>query len=379
MVNNKLIKLANTKTEIIFIFDNVEDYSFIEKYICNRPESIFVLTTVRNKDTITDKNKTVQIVELGPFSKDQAIKYVTQVLGEKKIKKEEIEELVGIIGEIKELETTVIPFNLNKVVSILSEISLETVKERIKNIKLNPKSWLQTEFYDDFMRDETISKILQFIPYFDPDSIDIKLLALMIDASKDSSFNNALAKLLKNFLIKESENGEQISVHRLLQNDLREYFKSSQNKEKTRKTFIKIIDNKFKHPYDTYTIWTGENSSHMHAICLVERKIIENDIEQDESGQINQRKINIFSKLGAYYHKKQSKYELALSYTQKALEITERLFLGDHQDKAGSYNNIGNLYRVMGDLNKSLEYATKAVEMSERLFLGDQLHQFNSS
>jgi len=78
------------------------------------------LTTVRNKDRITDK--TVQTVELGLFSKDQAIEYVTQVLGEKKIKKEEIEKLVGIIGV-----NEVIPFNLNKVVSILSEISLETV------------------------------------------------------------------------------------------------------------------------------------------------------------------------------------------------------------------------------------------------------------
>jgi len=202
------------------------------------------------------------------------------------------------------------------------------------------------------MRDETISKILEFIPFFYPDSIDIKLLASMIDASKDSSFNNALAKLLKNFLIKQSENGEQISVHRLLQNDMREYFKSSQNKEKTRKTFIKIINDKFKHPYDTYTIWTRENGSHMHAICLVERKIIENDIEQDESGQINMRKISIFSKLGAYYHNVESKYELALSYTQKALEMTERLFPRDRQIKATFYDNIGNIYQNMGDLKK---------------------------
>ncbi len=81
MVNNKLIGLANTN-EIIFILDNVEDYNFIKKYICNRPKSIFVLTTVRNKATI-DEN-TVLTVDLEPFSKSEAIKYVTQVLGEKK-------------------------------------------------------------------------------------------------------------------------------------------------------------------------------------------------------------------------------------------------------------------------------------------------------
>ncbi len=144
MVNKELITLAKTN-EIIFIFDNVEDYSFIEKYICNRPGDVFVLTTARNKDTISADR--VLSIQLEPFSRDEAINYVIKVLSENEIKREDIEELVKIVGDNK----GVIPFHLKKVVSILSRTSKDSVKMRIDNIKKNPELWLQTEFYGDLI------------------------------------------------------------------------------------------------------------------------------------------------------------------------------------------------------------------------------------
>ena len=42
-------------------------------------------------------------------------------------------------------------------------------------------------------------------------------------------------ELLKNFLIKQNEDGEQISVHRLLQKELSEYFKNSEKKKNIHK------------------------------------------------------------------------------------------------------------------------------------------------
>jgi len=210
-VNSKLTKPAETN-EIIFIFDNVEDYSFNEKYICNRPESIIVVTTARNKNTIGGDK--VLHIKLEPFSRDEAVKYVTKVLSENKIKREDIEELVEIVGDKNE----VIPFNLNKVVSILSKsfFGKKNKKKRLEDIRNDPKLWLQTGFYDEFMKNEKIARILEFIPYFDPDSIDIELLAIICGFdSDDTSLEAALEQLLKNLLIKQSENEEQISVHRL--------------------------------------------------------------------------------------------------------------------------------------------------------------------
>ncbi len=41
--------------------------------------------------------------------------------------------------------------------------------------------------------------------------------------------------------------------------------------------------------------WRNEYNSHMHAISLVEKKIIETDIEKNK--QINKKKASIFEKL----------------------------------------------------------------------------------
>ena len=363
MVNNKLIKFAEHH-KIIFIFDNVEDYSLVEKYICNRPKNISVLTTVRNKDIIQDD--TVLPIELEPFSIDEATVYLVQVLGENKVGREKTVELVEIVGE----STEVIPFNLNKVVSILSEPILGVFKKkRMEVFKKNPKLWLQTQFYKRLVKNETTAKILEFIPYFDPDSIDIKLLALVIGSDGVDSLEDSLGELLNNLMIKENENGDQISVHRLTQKDLSEYFKSSENKENNRKRFIKIIDEKLSGAKDKSDIWSDKHNAHIHAISLVDKKIITTDLENDV--QINEMKMRIFSKLARYFREVQSMNDLALRNGKNALEIRERLYHGDHPNKASSYNNIGTVYRAVGDLTSSLEYHRKALDMRGRLYPDD--------
>ena len=41
---------------------------------------------------------------------------------------------------------------MNKVASLLSKLSSKTVGERLVDIENIPKLWLQTKFYDDFMK-----------------------------------------------------------------------------------------------------------------------------------------------------------------------------------------------------------------------------------
>jgi len=53
-VNFKLEELINKKNlEILFIFDNVEDYECVKKYVCSLPEAISVLVTC--KETVEDE------------------------------------------------------------------------------------------------------------------------------------------------------------------------------------------------------------------------------------------------------------------------------------------------------------------------------------
>ena len=237
-VNTKLTKLAETK-QILFVFDNVDDYQFVDKYIRNLPIDVSVILTVRTKETIR-LHEYVYFEELKPFSVEESTDYIEKVLGPTKITKEQIKKILEIIGYSYE----VVPFHLNKVVSILLQ-PWESVEDHLKTIEQHPKKWLQTEFYDGFyngnavakflkkipfiaqfcdgsMEKLIVAKILKYIPYFDPDSINVSLLAQMIDQEENENWNNALKILLKNFLIKKNKASKEISVHRLLQKELDE-------------------------------------------------------------------------------------------------------------------------------------------------------------
>ena len=59
----------------------------------------------------------------------------------------------------------------------------------------------------------------------------------------------------------------------------------------------------------------------------------------------------------------QGKYEEALEYYQKDLDITVRLVGGDHPDVANSYLVIGNVYNSQGQYERALENHQKALEI----------------
>jgi len=55
-----------------------------------------------------------------------------------------------------------------------------------------------TEFYGGFVGNTMVLIILEYIPYFDPDSIDLSLLAEMIDQEENDAWDKALKGLEKN-------------------------------------------------------------------------------------------------------------------------------------------------------------------------------------
>lgn len=112
----------------------------------------------------------------------------------------------------------VIPFNLNKVVSILVK-SRQPIDKFLDTIKQHPEKWMRIEFYDEFMKNAVVANNLRFIPYFDPDSIDLSLLGEIIGQEEDDSWDEALDELEKNFLVKINAE-DKLSVHRLMQKEL---------------------------------------------------------------------------------------------------------------------------------------------------------------
>jgi tetratricopeptide (TPR) repeat protein len=62
----------------------------------------------------------------------------------------------------------------------------------------------------------------------------------------------------------------------------------------------------------------------------------------------------------------QGKYEEAIGFYEKALEIRQKTLPANHPDFATSYNNIGGVYKNMGEYSKALSSHEKALEIRQK-------------
>jgi len=375
LVYQKLGDLENSDLEILFIFDNVENYQFVKKYVCNLPEAISVLVTVRNKDTVQINDDEWYNIELGPFSSEESTEYIQKVLGgSSKIKDEQIKEILDMIGD--DMKREVIPFHLNKVVTLLKnrfgsfEKSLNTIR--------NSKKWLtRNDFYDEFMKIEIVEKIFKYIPYFDPDSIDLSLLAEMIDQEENDDWDKALQRLETDFIVKVNEDRKGISVHRLLQKELSLYFeKKFENKEinEIRQRFTEIIDNNLKMEY--IVSGASEQVPYTHADRLIQTNWFQDpDLFPD-----SEKKAIFFEKLGFFFSLNEPlNYNLADTGIPnifpkrakecflKTLNIRETLDENPLPVKVSTYNDIGRVCYELGELDFASENLEKGLRMNSDL------------
>jgi tetratricopeptide (TPR) repeat protein len=73
----------------------------------------------------------------------------------------------------------------------------------------------------------------------------------------------------------------------------------------------------------------------------------------------------------AFLYDNQGKYSEAEPLYLDALEMTKRLFTGDHPDVATILNNLASLYHNQGRYSEAEPFYLDALEMTKRLFTGD--------
>ena len=74
-----------------------------------------------------------------------------------------------------------------------------------------------------------------------------------------------------------------------------------------------------------------------------------------------------YNNIGLVYET-QGKYEEALEYYQKSLDIRIRVFGSDHPDVAASFIHIGAVYAGKGDNKNALVQYQKGLEIQTRVF-----------
>ncbi len=302
--------------------------------------SIFI-----KKHIPTSDQDTAHFKELEPFSVKEATDYIVNALENRQ--RRIIQADIDRIFKILEVDKVVIPFNLNKVVSIILN-SYQPIGTILETIKQRSKEWLQIEFYDGFMGNAVSAKILEYFPYFDPDSIDLSLLAVVIDQDEDAKWNEALQALEKNLLIKINVDNRELSVHRLLQNELSEYFKlklTVDKKEEILKRLTEVVEAKIEN--EDLDSCNFKNVPYTHADRLIKTDWFNKSPDCEIKARLFQ-KMGIFCCQIQYRLPKSSllqetgliptkiDFSKTLVYMNKALEMRERLFIGDHQELAST-------------------------------------------
>jgi tetratricopeptide (TPR) repeat protein len=84
-------------------------------------------------------------------------------------------------------------------------------------------------------------------------------------------------------------------------------------------------------------------------------------------------KAYLFFQLGRIKYN-QGKYEEAIGFYEKALEIGQKTLPENHPDLAASYNKIGAVYDSMGEYSKALSYYEKDFEISQKTLPANHPH-----
>jgi|GEM_PF-1892013 len=122
------------------------------------------------------------------------------------------------------------------------------------------------------------------------------------------------------------------------------------------KILVFTLRNELKNSYEKgegIAVW---NVLTAHAAALAQR------LEGTEKAEF----AALLNNIGSVY-RRMGDYDRALEYHLKDLAITEKVLGMEHPNTATSYNNIGSVYEDMGDYDRALEYYEKAVKTLEKV------------
>jgi cellulose biosynthesis protein BcsQ len=119
------MKLKQISKEILFVFDNVESYDDIERYINKKlPKNIKILITTRNQLKNVDFPK----IELEPFGIEEAKEYLNKNLSKKDKTEDKIDRIVELAKSTNEY---ILPIKLEIIISYMNCYYIQDIEKSI--------------------------------------------------------------------------------------------------------------------------------------------------------------------------------------------------------------------------------------------------------
>lgn len=353
-------KIGEVKSQILFIFDNVEKYEDAKTKFINLPDNVKVLITARSNNL----QDNIQHINLEPFSEKEAHYYIKETLKEK-ISYKEINDLLKITG--------LIPYKISKAIAYIKNNKFTTVRKDISNIK--------SHLTNDLYRSESVFlfkllnktqggiaawHILQYAAYLDPDFISIDLIKdlLKINDKKLEISVKALEDFsLVNLSMKNENYG--LQIHRLVQQEIMEYRKHYPKKYIPYNILVSNLLKTLNNLFPEVGQFPGADWKRAEWVSLHSKSIMDVKwrINPNEQGEL-------YLKLSVYHKYVTCNFEKSLEYGKLALKTYREIHPENHPNIAKSLNNIGSIYNILRDGDKGLEFNEQALNIWKTLVQG---------
>jgi tetratricopeptide (TPR) repeat protein len=345
------LKYVNQSENSLLVFDNVENIDDFANIInLDSLNSKFIIITRMSKI------KKLQMIEIGPFNKNEAKSYLRSVT--EKLSQTSIDLILNHCQKNNQF----MPSKLSLIAGLLRDDPTVSVAETLKNC--NQDIYIGTIIKKLVGEHNDVIKILQCATLIDSDNISGEILNAL---KLRKPVKQGLQKLVNlNLCTIVFPNTPQfgIRIHRIFQEDFREFFEKDES-YKISQNFvdevINTINGCFSHVSNDPRTFLYNNIA-QHTIEMMRNKNTEN---------FKMISAELYAKLANYYGNQMQDFKNEIRFREKNLEILQDLYSGDHPEIAASLDIMGVSYSKLGFYKTSFKYKKKALEKRRNLYSGD--------
>jgi tetratricopeptide (TPR) repeat protein len=339
----------------LFIFDNASEERSLMNYLpqdTDHRRHVLITSRYKNWRSIA----TPLTVEV--FSKEEASEFLTKRTSKPRDAfQDRLAEQLGYLslalGQAAAYICNNADCDYRAYLSLLETYHLEVLKASSRTKQSVHATW---DISIQKITDKSAIQLLNLCAFFAPDRIDLSWFVKASDClpqplrdtlPNELHFNSAKAELA-NYSLVEIRNGK-ISLHRLLQEVVKDSLKAEQNVWLDYCVLIlnKCMYSDFSTP-ESRVLFT-ELAPHLHSVAAQ----IPPEAQTAEIAN-----LHFFLGYGYYQF---ADYSQALEWHRKALAIREKVLGAAHPDTATTYNNIAMVYRNQGKYEQALEWYAKAL------------------
>jgi len=350
-------KIAQFKTEMLFIFDDVKHYQVLRYFLTNLPHNVKVIATSRNSN-LTEFEEFIPIL-LQPFTKQEATIYL-----ERSFKNIVYQLSKKINYDLLIKEVGLLPYNLSNVVGYMRKNKLFDANEYIKIYQITSDT--NNLLVNNLQLDSIAWKILKYAVYLDIDFIDTKIFSDLLKISLDNVIE-AIEELEKLSLVKfiHQKNFGGIKLHDLVKNDMKKFLqKNNISEQEILVELIKYFNSKLVIVTPGNNI-PGDINYYMLNVIPQAVKVL-----TQVKNHLHIESAQLALKLGQYYHygiydftNARKWYELSYKISQNFVIDNKLLYYWNNLLLQMCIN-----YHELGEVEKVMHFSKDLLNITNKLY-----------